>query len=160
MLTVYFDLVTSLFDPPFYIFKQEGLLLTCSKLHNPKDGKFSVTTYRIVEGKQCTCMSFMKVGNCKHLKMLADDYSWIMEGVPWDYAIEVLDELIKKCGDSLPKSAADWNVDSMKDGPEYVAAMELGIKDKLRRQPERLIAFKKLPGKRQLAIVFKFKGEE
>ena len=156
MITIQFERITKLLDPPFYVFREEPVGIVCDKLTVTPDGKFDKKRYILVGGKQCTCLGFLKKENCKHLKMLHDDFSWIEQGVPRDYAIEVVTNVIKECADFLPASAASWSAKLTDEGPDYVVAIDLEIKDKTRKQADRIVAFKKLSSKMQLAVVFKF----
>jgi len=50
-----------------------------------------------IQNDNCTCMSFMKTGQCKHVRMIKGDYSWFTSGQSGAYAssraLEVLEKL-------------------------------------------------------------------
>ena len=158
LITFQFERILAALDAPIYVFRQEPVGLVCDKLFNPKDNKFDRIRYVITGGRQCTCMSFMKSKDCKHLKMLRGDYDWVGDGVPSSKAVETVAGLVDQVLETLPESAKDWDTTINEDAlSEQIRCVELSIKDNTKRKAERVVSIKKFPElKQKLALVFLF----
>lgn len=77
----------------------------------------------MIEGNQCSCLSWMKVGRCKHLEWLQGNFDRL-NGVPAATALAALNDLVHRSTKLFPKSHKKWWVgaDQISD---IVAAIQL-----------------------------------
>lgn len=102
MLTHYFKVLQAVFSEPIYVFHEGTAGTYCDKLTEPRHNNYKRSRY-IITGGQCACLSWMKSSpprTCKHLKMLAGDFSFADE-VGEDYIIKALQSLEEHGGDRL-----------------------------------------------------------
>ena len=95
---------------PLYIYFLDDRGKKVDKITNKK-GKFSRKRYLITDDNRCSCLSWMKVGNCKHLKSMGGDFSWTGNGVSSGIAIEYTSRLIENSNSVFPQSRLKWWVD-------------------------------------------------
>jgi hypothetical protein len=163
MLTHYFKLLTAIFEPPIYVI-YEGMAGTyCDKLTEPKGSSYKRTRYLITGSDQCTCMQWMKSDEprtCKHLKMLAGDYTWIPTKTGRDYVAKIIEELTEHCDKALPESARYWlSTLKYEDLPDTgVTAISLGIHEELNRPFKKIVATKRFADKKLIMVEFNYLG--
>lgn len=68
---------------------------------------FRRNKYLITGDNQCSCMSWMKTKQCKHLKWLNGDFGKLT-GCSIDTALEETNRIIENCGEVFPKSREKW----------------------------------------------------
>lgn len=134
---------------PFYLISRTPTGYTCDKLTEREKG-LNRTRY-FLNGNQCTCMSFVKTEQCKHLHMLKGNFAFVGEGADKDHVITEVNRLIDGLGSQFPD--ADWTV---RDGElmEKTASIELKIPLSKTKGLVKVVSIKSLPKGVKLAIVF------
>ena len=84
------DTILSVLGKPIYIFKKRQLSYFCDKLESETDELGRNYKRYVVTESSCTCMSFMKTGKCKHIKMLKGDFSFSKFVISFDLAKEFI----------------------------------------------------------------------
>lgn len=149
-----YEKIVAVLDPPFYVFTRTATSIYCDKLTAPKSTGFTKNRYLLSPGS-CTCMSFMKGHDCKHLKMLRGDFSWVGEGVSSSILVEEIDKFIEICKESFPDSVEKWK--TVTDTPMLVQSVVLSIYEEIKATDViMLCSIKKYPEIGSAAIVFKF----
>jgi hypothetical protein len=153
----------SIIDFPAWVFSRGKASIYCDKITETPSG-LTRKRYLVTAGSQCTCMSFMKVGSCKHLSMLKSDYAWTKSSVSGEQAAEEARELVKKVKPEFPTSDSwsDWP-DAHDPGltaPESVASLEFTApKSEGPKGVERVVFLRRV-GNAKLAVAFIFKDSQ
>lgn len=92
---------------PLYVFFADDGGKKLDKISN-KNGKFNRKRYLITDDSRCSCLSWMKVGNCKHLKAMRGDFSWTGNGVSAGVAVEYVSKIIENSESIFPSSRLKW----------------------------------------------------
>jgi hypothetical protein len=125
----FLDELKSTFEFPIYVVtrRDDSPQLLVDKM-TLVDGKVSRPSRRFVlPGVQCSCLGWMKFKECRHLKMVEGDYSFVEPGVPASYAVDEAERLVEAVGRKhFPGSVSGWrvNVDTI---PEVVTGFDLNI---------------------------------
>lgn len=118
---------------PVYVFTKSPTGYVVDKIMENEDNpnNFLRDRYLTIGTSQCTCLGYAKTGNCKHLKMLNDDDSWIDKGVPSELLLDEVNRLIAFCSKAFPESSENWRdlVSTPSDLPELVKQITLTITD-------------------------------
>ena len=92
-----------------------------------KEGALNRNRYFVTAGTQCTCLGFMKGGDCRHLKMLRGDYSWSGDGAVAAYAVDEATRLAETVGvKHYPEFVGGW-VPAIDAVPDIVIGIELRV---------------------------------
>lgn len=143
---------------PVYVFlKNGGVNHFCDKIELRDDERaFTKFRYLISAGEQCTCMSFMRTRQCKHLKMLTSDFSFGTKGVPKEYALSESKSLIEKMATAFPLSSAKW-AGTGDEMPRLVQLIALPVLPEESPNDVQLIAWlKEFPDKLKLGVMIRF----
>ena len=92
---------------PLYVYCRDTQGLNLDKITTDK-GKFLRKRYFITEDSRCSCLSWMKVGDCKHLKSLRGDFSWTGNGVSAGAAVQYVSKIIETSDSVFPGSRLKW----------------------------------------------------
>ncbi len=92
---------------PLYVFFSDDRGKKLDKITN-KNGKFGRKRYLITDDNRCSCLSWMKVGNCKHLRSLRGDFSWTGAGVSAGVAVEYVSRIVENSNSVFPRSRLEW----------------------------------------------------
>lgn len=145
------------FDFPIYVVTPNATGAYVDVL-GEKDGAVTRQRYFTTAGTQCTCMGFLKGGNCRHLKMLAGDYSWASDGkgAVGAYAIEEATRLAESVGQKhYPDFAGGW-VPDPESVPDIVLGIELRVGSGGPGGVERFVAVKNFADGQKLAVALIF----
>jgi len=110
---------------PVYVVTQKDAAMFVDKLTLGEKDAWQRKRY-VVNGKQCTCMGWMKTGHCKHLKMVNGD--WEGTGVSAEAAGEFYKQIVGMLGKLLKKDVdgMELNTDLV---PEEVFAIDFEVDD-------------------------------
>jgi len=126
-----------------------------------KDEAMTRNRYFVTAGTQCTCLGFLKAGDCRHLKMLRGDYSWASDGkgAVAAYAVDEAERLAETVGRKhYPEFAGGW-VPALEAVPDVVLGIELRVGSRGPGGVERFVSVKKFADGQKLAVALIFGAE-
>ena len=142
----------SVVDFPVYLFKKNATGYTCTKIERYKD-EFKTKTYFITAKSQCTCMSWLKVGECKHLHIVNDRSFWIGAGVSGEYAADEANRIMDVVG---PKIFQITDIRRLKpeDVGSVVTCITFPVKNFGKDKFDILFYVKQFPDKQRMGVRF------
>jgi len=149
----------SVMQPPVYVIGTKSRLLFCDKYAVQERELIRKARYFLTGGVACTCYSFMQKQlkddsePCKHLKMLAEDFSWV-GGVSSDDAAEEFWRISNLLKDGFPGSERDWTMPA--DLPDPVKSITFSFES---MTDIRLVCCVNKIGEERVAVIFKVKGQ-
>lgn len=147
------DELYELLEFPIYIYRGKHNRYEVDKI-TKKEERFERHRY-LIEGNQCSCLSWMKIKRCKHLDWLAGNFEKF-EGVPASVALAETSRLIEGSEKLFPESRKKWWLDA-EDVEDYVGAIYLQIVEPF--DCKKLVSIKNT-GPAKLAICLIFDREE
>jgi len=104
---------------------------------------------------RCSCLGWMRFGDCKHLKMLRDDWSWIKDGgVVLEYVrayLPDLDELLPGVAERFERQFA-MDAELLGAAPDYIVHINVPLPEGEMPGAEAIVAVHKFADRRQLTI--------
>jgi len=121
-----FEELTAIMPNTVYVFQEHPGGYVCDKLTKPDEGtEFERKRYLITGETQCTCLGWMKFRDCKHLKMLRRDMSWVKNPPPFSFAVEEFERLFVE----LQKRFTSF---AERDLPDFLSVLEDAHPDTVR----------------------------
>jgi len=151
-----FDIVTKQLPTPLYVYQESrtGYIVDKLEVADPEKKEFSRVRYLITGKTQCSCLSWMKTKQCKHIRMLQGEFQGC--GVPYSIANEqagVFTEILS----GLTEDMGGW--DQPEDDGAPVESLEFRMSKKGMKGLKALAMIKVL-SEGKLGILIKFNEPE
>jgi len=142
--------IGNLIGYPVYVFGRDWV-----EKHIASGGKVRHLFTREGAKPRCSCMGWMRFGDCRHLKMLRDDWSWMKEGgvVP-DYVrayLPDLEELSPGIAERFERRLAT-DAEVLGTVPEYIMQLSMLLPEAVPREIRMIVAVHTFADGRQLAV--------
>ncbi len=130
MLEKYLSELPHFLDFPIYLYHK---VTTAKNTYEVDKITFENETFKrnkyLINEQQCSCMSWMKTENCKHLRWLQGDFG-MLAGCPITYALEETANIIERGRKVFPVSHKKWWL-SLENMDEHVNAIVLRFSEPL-----------------------------